>query len=903
MTTLLLLCFLSKTIAVFQITLRIDPFCTPTDPHYNVFTSHNLAVTDSNGNFIKNEVPKDILTKAYLTNYIGDSTGKVWTSYPKEQFSTMALRQFAFCNQTEPPIYTLDGNCPDELKLTVTRECCAENCKNWTHVIKTSPCGLLPGLSRYSRSIHPVTRVEAPLVTYKMCGNYTPMHTNFPPPFNFSNIGMLRKRNELVTVIYKNGNVTMFPQVHGNYVISLISDTIVSLECSATCTLEVPKNWTRETFLVYVYSGPALVFKEEYPYKFTTVCQVSHCFFCMENFESFDCLSYGNKVAIILAVVFGGIMVILTLGLCVVTTRATYNLPPGSVALVILLIPLVAACDSNLIISGNQVDCVINGLTEECKIITQSLITMPTLGSTICLTVLNENSNLVMGYINITYVQALAVTGLSLEYWTANRQIQSASTKPCGGDPYCSAEIHCNTKRTEVEKVNMGGALKGPAVTFPGVSSCNDGCGCWACNCAQCQEACVYHRWAVQPVPSLWRVLEVTSSRLVPHIKVCYGTVEGENLCDVKAFHAGNSQIFGGNFTLTYIGSFQTSFNFLGNRLMVDETRNTAYFVEASQKNVPIAGTPGELQANTYDDLAKPTPFSFIFAQDICRTYISDSLGYADCVAPPLGAITGEGQLPKIIDGISWSYSTDDTLVGDVLVPPGLSMTMITNGEVLFKTTRTQVCPDLTFIKMTGSWGTSEPAKITILGKSTCLPGKCVLSTYSTKITLQSVSLDLELEEKELSVLFHSNDKLVNFELFCKSLSIEAVVEIVGELDDPKPITPLEPEVSPDGFNQFFDRLSLGGKIGFSIGVGLGGLLFIILMIVLLCYTPEIVLCCHKTYNKAKGYNKVKKEEEMEIIESDSEKTQPTVEESTDQDDFRTAAQRIRDKQIKRMRK
>jgi hypothetical protein len=349
--------------------------------------------------------------------------------------------------------------------------------------------------------------------------------------------------------------------------------------------------------------------------------------------------------------------------------------------------------------------------------------------------------------------------------------------------------------------------------------------------------------------------MSVASSRLVPWIKVCYANPSGLANCTMAPFNAGNTRILGGNFSLTYIGSFQTSFNFFGQKVLIDESKSTAYFVEAAVKNVPIAGYPGEIQANNKSAFYNATPTSFIFANDICTRYLSDSAAHFECVPPPLGGITSQTPLPRALDGIFWSYSTDDSLIGDVLNPPGLSLSMMGTGALKFKTARVQVCPVMEFLDVSGVWGSPVGAKVILKAHSTCLPGKCILSSYSTKITLDSVFLELAGDEVEYEVFFRSNTKEVNFELFCSSLGQSQSIVVIGELDDPTPIVPIGPPENPSGIVEWFDSLSLPNKIGFGIGISLAGILVIALLLILLWKMPDIVEYVHNWRMTRQGYN------------------------------------------------
>jgi hypothetical protein len=781
------------------------------------------------------------------------------------------------------------------ISLKIDPSCCANGCTNLSTDLDMN-CDISQQFKARPRARETVTRDYILSTVYWACALVKDAGQPEIHPFDFENTYLGKRssnsREKRITkadVRYKDNTVYVYPSTQGTFDVTASANTLVSKECNTSCALTLPSNWIHNKIAVFVYSEGQMIYRGEFEYSVPTTCHVANCFLCTENFNSFSCLSGATKAFIICSIVFGAVTMIVLFAMLFVMIRTINKLPPKNalVLCILLCAPMVSACDSNIIVSGQQVDCVVSGMTEECTLKTQSLITLPTLGSTICLTVLNEESNLVMGFVNITYMQSWAVAGLQLDYWTSNREVVSSSSKHCPGHEFCSSTNNCVTTRSN--RATMDGAIQGAATLFPGVSICNDGCGCWACNCGLCHEACVYQRYAIQPVPSLWQIMRLATSRLVPRIETCYSTAEGHINCTSAPFLSGSSRTIGGNFSLTYIGSFQTSFNFLDQKILIDESRSVAFFVQASERNLPMAGQFGEIQGNSAKSFTNATPGSFIMDPTICSPYISDSIGYYDCVANPFLSLQSNSyQLPHTIDGVFWEYSQDNTLVGNVLNPPGLSLSMIGTGSLKFKTTRVQVCPYMEFKELKGVWGDQEGAQVIISAYSTCLPGKCVLSTYSTKIELDSVFLTLSPEAEDHVVLFRSNAKDVNFELSCNSLGQTYTIEVKGELDDPTPISPVLPPSPPEGFNHWFSDLSLAGKIGFGIGVGLGGLLLLALLLILLWYVPDMIMWCHNYRTMDKSDTNT-----FELSEQETSLTDTTTDSSTINPDDPTGIQRI----------
>jgi hypothetical protein len=282
---------------------------------------------------------------------------------------------------------------------------------------------------------------------------------------------------------------------------------------------------------------------------------------------------------------------------------------------------------------------------------------------------------------------------------------------------------------------------------------------------------------------------------------------------------------------------------------------------------------PGEIQGNSPGAFRPPllSPTSFIMASDICTPYISDSTGHYECVPPPLGNAIAGNQLPAQVDGVIWQYSSSDELIGDVLDPPAMALSMFATGALSYRTTRIQVCPFIELTDMQGTWGSDTGAYIEVMGHSTCLPGKCILSTFSTKIELDTIFLELGDTPGRHYVYFRSNAKEVNFELTCKSLAVSYTIDVRGELDDPTPIEPAKPGIPPDDFNHWFEDLSIGGKVGVIIGFVVGGLALIGVLVALLIFAPEIRMGIKGLWNKFDEWKNPPKKIEDEVLINEDE--------------------------------
>jgi hypothetical protein len=629
---------------------------------------------------------------------------------------------------------------------------------------------------------------------------------------------------------YNLNTLIIYDEEMRDMLVHVDGDSDIVIECPASCEIQLPHNWTTSQVYITVLHNNDILLKATFNYVRNIVCQVANCFFCNENFKSFDCMATGMKAFFIVVIVFAGAAGVVLLGCmthCMITGFRASNITTPVV--MCLLIVGGMGCDTNVIVGREVMTCTETLNTVSCVMNTNALITLTHLHSKACLTILTEKEDMVLGHINITYDGLLALAPTAFMYDTANWKPLKTSSKYCANSQFCTASQNCGTQDFNGSP-NAFGAIMGPATKFPGVNVCSDSCGCAGCNCFYCAEACTYSRFAIEPIPTLFQVRRILPGFLKPLITYSSNLPDNVTLESVGV-PSGDVLLTGDGVTLTYFGSGTMDVYNGVEKLII--AQGEAWFADASEVNNPVAGRVGDIQANSVEALANPSPSSFRIAKDICSVYYSDSTANYVCTNPGVTGLGGWTKLPTSVGDTVWRLIDGNTMEGILLNPASTNLGMNLQGNYKLVVKKSQVCPVLQFQGLAGFWGTNAPATIVLVGHSSCLPGYCVLTVDSNTVVLGQSSLFIPAEDASLSVSFHASQQHVKFQLHCRSLAQTTTVEVEGDLDDPVPVQPDLPPIPAQGFNHWFDDLSIGAKFGMFFGVIMVSLIAIALLIAL----------------------------------------------------------------------
>jgi len=710
-------------------------------------------------------------------------------------------------------------------------------------------------------------------------------------------------QDENIRYVYNLGIMSIYDDESRDLQVTIHCDEdSLIYSCNSTCSETLPINWTCAEFKMTISDGITPVFVDDIVYVYYKQCPQVNCYYCFDYIEQLSCGNPTSKAFLYSAITMAGLLVLIVIiaviyfifvgcrvSCCVpipamavlcllsvaeaqehekevedkrletniilimilvmlsvlaavtaVKTKISYNKRQVmALGLLCLVGSASASCDANIVIGAEYMECTETTQTVSCLIKTESLLTLTGIYSTLCATILSANEDMVMGYVNITLTGMVAIAPTTLEYYTSSWRPTVASTKYCPGERLCSGSTNC--ANFNFSSPSMNGAVHGLATLLPGINRCDDSCGGWSCGCINFGESCTYSRASILPLPPVAQVRKVLPGLLKPIVTISteINGVVSEKTVILQAGVMVDTTI---NMTMTYIGSGTSNlYTSSDSILLVDGAQ---YKVAASPVNNPQAGMIGDVQANNAQSFTQPSYQSFKLANNLCDVYLSDSSAHAVCFAPALGDLTGLQQFPLVSGGVIWEFSGDNTLVGAVQDPDVtfVSMGMLSGTKIVVK--KTQVCPVLNFVGVTGYWGEDQPATIVLEGRSACLAGHCVLNTIGSSVVLRQKSLYLDVVAGPLTIPFSSSQAQVSFDLQCTSLKNTVTVHVEGTLTDPTPVTPTPPSVPAEGYYSWFDKLSLGGIIGLFVGLFSGSFLMIGGIIAAMCFAPAVLSCC-----------------------------------------------------------
>jgi hypothetical protein len=291
------------------------------------------------------------------------------------------------------------------------------------------------------------------------------------------------------------------------------------------------------------------------------------------------------------------------------------------------------------------------------------------------------------------------------------------------------------------------------------------------------------------------------------------------------------------NFTLKVEGSLEShDISFGTTRLITSETSYGARFGDAPGAGVLVAGHIGDVQSATLSGFTNPTPTSFRFAHGIAESYLGGGTATYSFSSPGIHGIGILPQLPTLQAGVLWGVSQDYTLIGIDPTPGAIVLTLTTNQPVTFTKLINEICPKVSFLNVTGCYNCAAGVSIYVSILSTCLDGTVVIKEVGIDKEVEVVTMSMSITRTVSiqKVIITTERKHLDIEMTFQSGPNIDKIHVVATLDEPPDLVGDDGQVivrnetgSSNNFNDWFSNLNLGAKIGFSIGVGISGLLIL----------------------------------------------------------------------------
>lgn len=624
---------------------------------------------------------------------------------------------------------------------------------------------------------------------------------------------------------------------------------------------EWPEAWTEISYsvLIQLFLNSELVGYWDLLTPVASECHHVDCFFCARNLDNFHCMSTQNQIAVVMIILFLMLAVICLLMVIFFFLRESYcscpqiqfvrtdtkPLTSTDVATMCLLCVLIcspaSACDQSFVLTSNAESCIKSGGNLTCVLNTNFDITLVNPGSKYCGVLIDPSTKLIISTINITYSALHRVAQTTLKYYTSNFQYHTASAKYCGDTQHCTPSDNC---ATNLHLADGGGALSGVATQLPGYIGCDDACGCAACRCVSCNEACVYSRWAVEPVESYYRVNQIASTMLVPTVEICY-ELNGTKPCWMYSL-LPSSNFEAGAFRLMSTSVSSPYTDHLTNDIVYGIDANEGFYAPTSPVGSPTAGLIGEIQSNSASTLREGSPSGVKVAQGLCSRSLSDAAAVFVCSQPAVMFSNHYPQIPGYINNLYWSMHDQNVVMALDQRESIVTMRLSSHTQATLTTVINEVCPTIVASGVViGCYNCPSGAEMEVIAKSDCHSGRCLLSTDTLAVSLGQSYLELGPSNSNYWIKFTSNTKRGAFTLTCQSGQHVSSTTIEFDLTDPSPLPPTGNQTvilpPPGSFNGWFDDLSIGGKIGLIIGWIIG--VIVLLFLTYLTFLGAPILC------------------------------------------------------------
>jgi len=526
--------------------------------------------------------------------------------------------------------------------------------------------------------------------------------------------------------------------------------------------------------------------------------------------------------------------------------------------ILVFFFPIVMGCSQSGHITVPLGTCVNNQGTYTCSTVLSTTFTLPYIGAMSCFDIEGEGPTGVYGVFgqaNFTFVRESITVLTQRLYYTGYWDLYTESSKRCYNAGHCDTH-NCDTLNSTSD-YNAYGELSNPVVlNWPGRTYCDASCGCAGCGCFYCNDGCLFSRFAVVPHnTSVYSVEQAIA--LVREPVISYSIFDGIST------HTGTLQMSSTTtsdsfLSMSIVGSLSENPTFFGtNKFIFDTSSSRAWYGPACEQNIPIAGSLGDLQAESgaYPLTESRNAFNFDFnsithsSGQNKATYVTSSNGARNLPALP--------QFPMVI-GFYYLAATDGLISGHSSTPGSTIVNMLSLADVTITGVVTAVCPTFTVHNGTGCYDCGTPATVYVNLRATCTPGYVRLWTNYGNVTLATSSLYATFYEEKLPVQVYVFDQHVNFylhiedgtgQMVFQEVIFEAVEFVNVNTDEITTPVSISTQNKPEGYKlDFLGGLGLPRWLSCTLDI----IIVVVACIVILVLVFLIVRCVFKCWTRRK---------------------------------------------------
>lgn len=457
--------------------------------------------------------------------------------------------------------------------------------------------------------------------------------------------------------------------------------------------------------------------------------------------------------------------------------------PPALIVILMLMVPLAAACTNTIDSVTSLTNCVEDGGAQVCGLNTIVTSTFSAKGDKSCI---NINANGTGFGIELTWINRTDVVVPEFQYYTAQYEGKSQSFVACPSTEFCDLNSGPEDPCSLVDPSDhlLGGIGFVPLFNNPGISFCERD----SPNLGGCffqTSTCRYKRCVLEPFGPICSVFvnRDFSSIYFFNLKITdpNGVVaSGEfNMQTVDDEITGNWRGKPFKITMKLNGQFagqDSGLERIGYTFLCgDELKKMI----GSELGAPTKNRIGDIQSNDVDFSG---PSAFAFDTSIITSAGTGCTFVKSAMSAETQAISATS-LPFIESGNTFTVRfgpTGHRLVSDIMNAPPISVKMTIEADVRIEQVVNVVCPKASNATITGCWNCpSDGPKAVITIKSECAEGSVVVQ--STGI-VQPSSVSISKDEEEYTFSFTSQSKDVDEEWIFRGNGGISKIQVTGTL-------------------------------------------------------------------------------------------------------------------------
>lgn len=459
--------------------------------------------------------------------------------------------------------------------------------------------------------------------------------------------------------------------------------------------------------------------------------------------------------------------------------------------MVILMLFCVCAdsCDNFYVQQTNLTNCVedVSGLFENCEMVADIQLTLPYLGSTSCLSLLDENGVFIT-HLEITYESAVMELQYSLQYFTSSFDITTEEDLRCSARIFNSGCDKNICKNGPISRDGQGNLDNILAVSYPGMTFCNlafEGSVIEPWPACFFGNDCYYSAFGIRPRGTVYSVNKLVKEDISSSIRLNITTASG--YIDASLSFANNPNVIYGDYTMTLtMGGNPSRLEMADLSLITSVSNDTAFKAflgSASPVNQPRVGTVGDIQANVASALTgERVPEQAELAYDpqimLSRTFNDGANGHVEVSwvfsKPGINSIAtvSGGEIPGLYQGTPIKFRGDNVLWYPLDTAPAAVLSM-SGPSVYVSRSISSVCPTFEILETTGCRSCTRGCDMVIKAKSSCLAGTAFVSTKTDSVRISTPIVYLGDDFANITVKFQTNESKLTVDICLSATTTE----------------------------------------------------------------------------------------------------------------------------------